>query len=50
MQFTREIEKVTTWLQVQAQNTRYGELGVTLIFHDGEVKRIEKLIIEKDVG
>lgn len=43
-------EKLTAamaWLQENAGRVQYGEIGITLVVHAGEVTRIEKIVKEK---
>lgn len=41
------IEQAIIWLKEQANKERFADVGIKLVIHNGEVKRIEKTIIEK---
>jgi hypothetical protein len=43
-----EIQKLFNWLEAQARENPFCEAGVKVVFHDGLVKRTEKLLIEKE--
>ena len=43
-----QIKKAAEWLQEQINRYPFGEIGIRLIVHDGQIRRIEKTIIEKE--
>ena len=38
---------VLTWLKSQAKENPFSELSVKLIYHDGQIKRIEQGVVKK---
>jgi hypothetical protein len=46
----QEVAQVAAWLREQAAVTLFGEVGVKLIIHAGEVSRVEKSITTKSLS
>jgi len=44
----QQIVFATAWLRKHAQATLYGEVGVRLILHAGQVARIERSVTTKE--
>ena len=42
-----EIQKAAEWLQSQAKENPFAEIGIKLILHAGKISRYEHLIITK---
>ncbi len=42
------IERAVAWLHEQVDAVDFGEVGICLIIHDRQIRRIEKTIIEKE--
>jgi hypothetical protein len=42
-----EITKAVMWLEDQLDHIRFGQVGVTLVLHAGQVVRVERTIIDK---
>jgi len=43
---TEVIQAAISWLL--NQRIDYGEAGIKILFHDGQIRRIEKTIVEKE--
>lgn len=41
-----EIRKLAEWLEREALSNPYGEFGVKVVLHDGNISRVEKSIVE----
>ncbi|TFH50685.1 MAG: DUF2292 domain-containing protein [Methanothrix sp.] len=45
-----EVLAASAWLEQEAARMAFGEVGVTLIVHDGNVVRIERCVVKKTVA
>jgi len=43
-----EINAAFRWLEKESNSLKFGSVGLTVIVHNGEVKRIEKSIVQKE--
>jgi len=41
------LAEVARFLDRQSPNIVYGEISITFVFHDGELKRVEKALLDK---
>ena len=43
-----QITDAMQWIKNEIDNTFFGEIGIKFIIHSGQIKRTEKLLIEKE--
>lgn len=42
------LDKATAWLETQLKNVAFGEISITLVVHNGEIRRVVKTISESE--
>lgn len=42
-----KLQSILEWIRGQIDTTPFGEVGINLIIHEGQIRRIEKRICEK---
>lgn len=44
---SKTIQKICEWLEAQGRANPYSEAGIRIVFHAGEIKRVERTVVEK---
>jgi hypothetical protein len=48
MQSDFTFKELLTWLKEKAKLLRYGEITLTVVLHDGQIRQVEKKVLERE--